>query len=112
VQLSASVLAWGNTLAGTSSTQVLTVTNVGALDLSVVSVEVTGDFRIANGCTGTVAPGRSCRIDVGFVPTIPGNRTGELRISTNAEGSPHGVGLSGTGCRLTLSVRNPALVCQ
>jgi hypothetical protein len=111
VRLSASSLAWGNTITGTGSSQAVTVTNVGTLDLVVGTVAINGDFHLSNGCTAAVAPGQSCRIDVGFLPTIPGTRTGELRISTNAEGSPHGVSLSGMGCRFSIAGRSPGLVC-
>lgn len=113
VQLSASSLAFGNALAGVGSTLSVTVTNAGSADLVFGPLmEATGDFRItANGCTGTLAPSQACRIDVGFRPSIPGTRTGELRFSTNAEGSPHRVTLSGNGCRFEVTGRSTALAC-
>lgn len=113
VQLSASSLAFGNGLAGVGSTLFVTVTNAGSADLVFGPLmEATGDFRVtANGCTGTLAPSQSCRIDVGFLPSIPGARSGELRFSTNAEGSPHRVALSGNGCRFEVTGRSAALVC-
>ncbi|HRA23574.1 MAG TPA: choice-of-anchor D domain-containing protein [Usitatibacteraceae bacterium] len=113
VQLSASSLAFGNGLAGVGSTLFVTVTNAGSADLVFGPLmEATGDFRVtANGCTGTLAPSQSCRIDVGFLPSIPGARSGELRFSTNAEGSPHHVALSGNGCRFEVTGRSAALVC-
>lgn len=113
VQLSASSLAFGNGLAGVGSTLFVTVTNAGSADLVFGPLmEATGDFRVtANGCTGTLAPSQSCRIDVGFLPSIPGARSGELRFSTNAEGSPHRVALAGNGCRFEVTGRSSALVC-
>jgi hypothetical protein len=113
VQLSASSLAFGNALSGVGSTLSVTVTNVGSADLVFGPLmEATGDFRVtANGCTGTLAPAQSCRIDVGFLPSIPGARSGELRFSTNAEGSPHRVALAGNGCRFEVTGRSAALVC-
>ncbi|MBZ0250684.1 MAG: choice-of-anchor D domain-containing protein [Burkholderiales bacterium] len=113
VQLSASSLAFGNGLVGVGSTLFVTVTNAGSADLVFGPLmEATGDFRVtANGCTGTLAPSQSCRIDVGFLPSIPGARSGELRFSTNAEGSPHRVALSGNGCRFEVTGRSSALVC-
>ncbi|MBX3674722.1 MAG: choice-of-anchor D domain-containing protein, partial [Burkholderiales bacterium] len=113
VQLSASSLAFGNGLAGVGSTLFVTVTNAGSADLVFGPLmEATGDFRVtANGCTGTLAPSQSCRVDVGFLPSIPGARSGELRFSTNAEGSPHRVALSGNGCRFEVTGRSSALVC-
>ena len=111
VQLSASSLGFGNALVGTATVQAVTVTNVGGADLVFGPMEARGDFRIAHGCTGTMAPGQSCRIDVGFVPVIPGVRLGEVRFTTNAGGSPHRVDLAGTGCRFSLTGRSLALVC-
>jgi len=113
VLLSASSLAFGNGLAGVGSTLFVTVTNAGSADLVFGPLmEATGDFRVtANGCTATLAPSQSCRIDAGFLPSIPGARSGELRFSTNAEGSPHRVALSGNGCRFEVTGRSSALVC-
>lgn len=113
VQLSASSLSFGNGLAGVGATLFVTVTNAGSADLVFGPLmEATGDFRVtSNACAGTLAPSQSCRIDVGFLPSIPGARSGELRFSTNAEGSPHRVALSGNGCRFEVTGRSSALVC-
>ena len=112
VSLSATGLGFGNTLVGTPAMQAFTVTNSGAANLILGAVEVNGDFRIVNGCSGTLVPGGSCRIDVTFMPSIPGMRLGEVRILSNANGSPHRVDLTGTGCRLSLTGRAFDLICS
>ena len=108
---SATALGFGNRLVGSSATQTVTVTNDGTADLVFGPVEATGDFRITNGCTGTLAPTRSCAIAVEFVASIPGSRLGDVSITSNASGSPHRVTLSGVGCRLASTGRGFELVC-
>jgi hypothetical protein len=111
LSLSATALTFGNTMVGSGNSQSIQVTNSGAADLGFGSIEATGDFRVSSGCSAMLAPGQSCRIDVSFAPSIPGLRVGELRIPSNAGGSPHLVGLSGTGCRFSLAGRSFQLVC-
>jgi uncharacterized repeat protein (TIGR03803 family) len=77
-------------------TQSVTVGNAGGGTVSVTGVSVTGDFQVTNGCTGGVAGGASCSIQVAFVPALAGLRTGILTITTDA-GGPFSVALSGTG---------------
>jgi hypothetical protein len=72
VTLSASSLGFGNALLGAGGFQSVTVTNSGSADLAFGPVEVTGDFTLANGCAGSVAPGQSCQIGVRFLPALPG----------------------------------------
>ncbi len=111
LSLSATALAFGNTLIGSGSTQSVTVTNTGAAVLAFGGVEGTGEFHAGNGCIAPLSPGQSCRITVDFAPRVPGDRMGELRILSNAEGSPQTVGLAGVGCRFALRGRSFALVC-
>jgi hypothetical protein len=56
-----------------------------------------GDFAQTNTCGTSVAAGASCTISVTFRPTAGGSRTATLAITDNAAGSPHTVGLAGTG---------------
>ena len=84
---------------------------VASVSLAVAGAASAGEFSATNGCKAPLSPGESCRIDLSFAPRIPGLRQGELRIGSNAEGSPHAVGLSGIGCRFALRGRSFALVC-
>ncbi|HLV87841.1 MAG TPA: choice-of-anchor D domain-containing protein [Candidatus Sulfotelmatobacter sp.] len=95
--LSASSLSFTALNVGTtSSAQTLTITNNGNGPLSVLSVQVNGDFAQTNNCT-TVAPTASCTVQVTFTPTSSGARTGNLTISSSAIGGPQSVSLTGSG---------------
>jgi uncharacterized repeat protein (TIGR03803 family) len=90
-------LAFGSANVGqTSGTQSVTVSNAGGGVVNLTGVSVTGDFQVTNGCTGGVAGGASCSIQVAFVPALAGLRAGILTITTDA-GGPFTVALSGTG---------------
>ncbi len=96
--LSPSSLDFGGARVGTTSDpQTITVTNQTGGVLTISSVEVSGDFAQSNTCTGPLAASASCTIDVTFTPTALGARTGEITITSDAAGSPHRVGLIGSG---------------
>jgi len=67
---------------------------------------------VSSGCPGVVPAGETCRIDVGFLPSVSGLRSGRLDVLSNASNGTVGVGLSGTGCRFSFLGRNPTLICQ
>lgn len=98
VNLSASSLAYGNQIVGsTSAAQVLTLTNVGTAALTISSIVTTGNFSNTTTCGGTLAAGSNCTISVTFSPLSAGALTGATTITDDASGSPHVVSLSGTG---------------
>ncbi len=71
------------------------------------TASTTGDFSIgSNSCTGTLAPGASCTVQVTFSPTATGTRSGQLLLSANVSGGQASEPLSGPGvapAALTLS---------
>jgi putative hemolysin len=91
-----------------TTSQVFTLSNNGAVDLSIASIQLTGNdaamFSLAlkgpNHCsslTPTIAPGGSCAFRVKFTPSTEGAKTTTLRVTS---GSPAGlvdVRLDGTG---------------
>jgi hypothetical protein len=88
----------------TSTAQTVTLTNTGTGPLTIVSIAASGDFaETSTGTTAcpispaTLAANANCMISVTFKPTATGTRTGTLTIMDNAAGSPHTVGLTGTG---------------
>jgi streptogramin lyase len=91
-------LDFGHQQAGTQSLpKTVTVSNTGSADLHVSDVSVTGDFLETNNClSGAVSAGGSCTINVSFLPTVIGTRTGKLTI-TDADGSSLTVDLTGIG---------------
>jgi hypothetical protein len=112
IELSASSLTYGNTLIGGGATQVLTVRNIGGAPLTIGSLVVSGEFQAASGCLAAVPAGESCRIDMGFRPTVPGPRSGRVDVLSNASNGTKGADLAGTGCRFSFLNRVFALVCQ
>lgn len=50
-----------------------------------------------NNCGGSLAPGRSCRVNVRFAPTATGVLTGTLTIPNSDVINPQVVTLTGTG---------------
>ncbi|MEO7057035.1 MAG: choice-of-anchor D domain-containing protein [Caldimonas sp.] len=76
------------------------LSNTGNADLTTATIAVSGTgFAIAgtSTCPLTLAPGTSCTINVSFLASAIGNFTGTLRVTSNADGSPHTVALTGTG---------------
>jgi hypothetical protein len=108
VSLSASSIDFGNEAVHTTSgPQSITLTNSGTVSLTVSSVTVTGanvtDFVEANSCTGPLAPGATCTIDVTFTPSVAAVRSATIVIADNAAGSPHTVALVGTGTGFSIT---------
>jgi hypothetical protein len=94
-------LSFGNQVLGSSSApQVVTVSNTGNLAVTISSILTTGDFARTTNCPvspASFAVGTSCSIWVTFTPTATGPRSGTLTITSDANGSPHVVTLSGNG---------------
>ena len=108
VQLAPGALTFANQVTGTTSApQMVTLSNIGEGDLLISSVTIAGaDFVLNNGCPNVLAPALSCAIHVSLRPvgTSAGLRTGELRVVSDAAGSPHLVTLTGYGDTRLLSI--------
>jgi len=91
-------VTFGNQSVGTSSAaQSVTLTSTGNAALTISSITATGDFTQTNNCATSVPAGNNCTVNVIFIPTATGTRSGSLNISDNAAGSPQTVTLTGTG---------------
>jgi hypothetical protein len=95
-------LTWDNQVIGTSSTQVVTVSNTGIATLTLKSVSVTGanasDFAVTNPCSSTLAVNASCQISVKFTPSAAGSLSATLTITSNGFASSSlSIPLNGTG---------------
>ncbi len=101
-----SLIFAGQALGGTSPAQIVTLTNAGSSPLTVTSVTPSGDFADTTTCVtvSPIAANGTCTISVTFKPTVAGARSGAITIVDNAPGSPHTVGLSGTGTGATFSL--------
>jgi len=100
VNLSVTAIGYGNAIfGGATVSQVVTLRNTGGVALNIQNLFTVGDFVVTSACPGSLASGASCVINVLFGPLGIGRRTGELVLVTDAQGSPHRIALSGTGCR-------------
>ncbi len=87
----------GQIVGTTSSAQTVTLTNNRNVALTISSIVTSGDFAQTNNCGSSVTADASCAINLTFIPSSTGARTGSLTITDSALGSPQVVGLSGTG---------------
>jgi hypothetical protein len=101
VSLSPTALKWSKYLVATKACcQTVTLTNTGPSLLHLSSITTMGDFAtkmVPGSCGTTLAAEASCVVKVSFTPTATGTRTGSLRFTDSASGSPQRVALSGTG---------------
>ena len=82
----------------TSAGQKVTVTNNGFVTFTINSVAASGDYSQTGTCSGaTLNPGQSCTSTVTFTPVVTGTISGDLTINDTTTGSPHIVGLTGSG---------------
>ncbi|MGD9714490.1 MAG: beta strand repeat-containing protein [Thermomicrobiales bacterium] len=94
---------FGNQNVGSTSAAtgvVITNTGTGDLVISAISKSGTnsGDFAFTSGALPiTVTPGNTTTVNVTFTPGATGARSASLNLTTNVIGSPHAIGLSGTG---------------
>ncbi len=79
----------------TSAARKITLQSTGTGPLQVSSVVTTGPFSQTNNCSGSLAPGTSCTIQVSFTPTSVGSASGSVTITGNA--GTQSVRLSGYG---------------
>jgi hypothetical protein len=105
VSLSTTSLLFGNQVVGTrSAQQQVTIANVGTTTLTITGFAWSPNFSDSNNCGGSLAPGRSCRVNVAFVPTTTGVLTGTLTITDSDITSPQIVTLTGTGVQAAVSL--------
>jgi len=102
------------TLGTNSSPTPVTLTNIGAVALTVKSVTFggadAGEFKQTNNCS-TVPPSQSCTINVTFSPTATGASSANLIVTDNAGTGSQQVAVSGTGAAVpgfTVSAAAPS----
>jgi hypothetical protein len=98
-------LSVGNTVVGSSSEEIITITNKSDVSVSVLGIGVsseTGAFRLdfANQhCVGIIlSPGDSCTYAILYAPVVPGHQTGNSDIEFTSTDNSLGIaniGLSG-----------------
>jgi hypothetical protein len=101
VSLSSTSLYFGYFNVGaTGGPENLFVTNSGNGPLTITSLILSGtnasNFAQTNNCSGSLAAGATCMVQVTFKPSVAGTLTTTLNIADNATGSPQAVIFSGT----------------
>jgi len=102
VSLSSPCYTFNKQGVGTTSTpRFLTLTNIGAADMTVGTISVRGlnatDFTQTNNCPATLAPNGNCTIKITFTPAAVGPRVAQVMIGDNAPGNPHNTAVNGKG---------------
>lgn len=92
----------GTQQVGTSSTcQAFTLTNTGNINLTPITITLTGAtpsaYSESDNCTPPIVPSGTCTITVFFKPGASGAQNATLSIATNDPASPKTAALSGTG---------------
>jgi hypothetical protein len=92
-------LIFGSVAVGAlSSAQKVTIENTGILALAPTSIAVAGDFSETDNCVNQFIPaGSSCIIQVEFIPSAIGARSGTLTFFANVQGGQLQLDLGGTG---------------
>lgn len=95
----------------TSAPLSITINNTGTIGLEINPIGVTGDFSENDNChTSTgIAAGQSCTINVVFMPTTTGTRTGQFVVNSNDAAGPTTVNLSGIGGVPVVSLSSTSL---
>ena len=97
-------LSFGAQNVGTTSSQVVTLTNNGNAPLNISGTTTNGDFTAFSACPAALAAQTSCNIQVSFTPSIAGARTGSLVLTyDDPAGSQQSTSLSGTGLDFSVS---------
>jgi hypothetical protein len=95
----AQTLTFGSANTGSSTTQTLTLSNIGSIDtprgidgtlvIGSAGLDVGGDFQFANGCAASIAANApACTLTVTFSPTGIGRRMARLILVDNSTNSP------------------------
>ena len=101
-------------VATASPAQTVTVSNTGNAPLTISGITTTGDFDETDTCTAassnTLAPAATCTVQVTFLPSATGARTGVLTVFGNVPGGQATVTLNGTATPPAAIVLNPIAV--
>jgi hypothetical protein len=119
ISLNPTLLVFGDQAVATASAaQTITVTNSGSAPLTVSSVVATDDdsgaihdFIESDNCTAApIDIGLTCTIQVRFLPSVTGSRTGLLTVYGNIPGGQATATLSGTATPPAAVILNPVIL--
>ncbi len=98
LSVSNQTLSFGNVTVGSSTSQLISLTNTGSASLKLASVSVSGQgYSVTGNTSVTLTPSQSVTIYVNFGPSTSGYAGGTLAIASNASNPVVQVGVSGTG---------------
>jgi trimeric autotransporter adhesin len=100
-------LNFGTVQVGGTSALPIQVTNTSANPAVFQGVFASGDYAVTGDCPtpgNTLAPATSCTLQVTFIPTQPGTRTGALSIATSLSTLPIAAPLIGIGIQSHLQI--------
>jgi len=112
--LSAAAVDFGAVSVGVTATRTINFANSGTADLAIGSIGVTsngaGVFEQTNNCPSVLVPGGICAISLAFLPQSAGQFGASLTITDNANGSPQGIPLTGSGAGSPALTLSPSFV--
>ena len=96
---SATQVEFGNVAVGGSTAQLVTLTNMGKLNVSIAKVSASGKgFSVSGGSNVVLAPTQAVTVSVGFNPAGAGKARGTLSVTSDSpSGSTVRIALSGNG---------------
>ncbi|MGA2511275.1 MAG: choice-of-anchor D domain-containing protein [Candidatus Acidiferrales bacterium] len=95
---SSTSMSFGKVAVGTSTAQLVTLTDTGKANVIIATISATGTgFSESGGSNVTLTPNQSVTVSVNFEPAAVGGVQGRLSIPSNASNSPLKIALSGTG---------------
>jgi Cep192 domain 4/HYDIN/CFA65/VesB-like, Ig-like domain len=97
ISLSATSFNFNTVVIGQSSTQILHITNSGAAPLTLDSVALKSSQFALNGPSvpRTILPAQKVDYTLVFEPSVAGNASASIQITSNASNSPASVSLAG-----------------
>jgi hypothetical protein len=110
--LSPLTLNFGTVQVGSTAALPLQVTNTSAATAIFQGVFATGDYTVTGDCPSpgnTLAPATSCTLQVTFIPTQSGTRTGTLSLATSLSTLPIAAPLTGIGIQSHLQITPASL---
>ncbi len=93
----------------TTSSQNVTLQNMGSAALLISAITAGGDFAETDNCGGSVPATSSCTLAITFTPTTAGVRTGSISLQDNAAGTPQVIALTGIGTGPAVSLSTQSL---
>jgi uncharacterized cupredoxin-like copper-binding protein len=95
---SATKVDFGTVAVGASTSQLVTLTNKGKVNVSIAKISATGEgFTVSGGSKVVLAPSQAVTVSVGFNPAKTGQAQGSLSVTSDAGGNAVQVALSGSG---------------